>query len=266
METRSKDFKYLDFVMILFVTVVLLSNLLSSAKIIDLGFSIGPIAFLFDAGTLVFPISYIFGDVLTEVYGYKRARRIIWFGFFAMALFAIFIWLAGNLPSEQGWQNFTGATIYGYSDELGIDYEDFLLQHGLPPDPGSRAYSAILGSIPSLAVASLLAYLAGSFSNSYVLARMKVATQGKWLWARTIGSTIIGQGIDTAVFIGIATLLGVFEPSLFISLLITNYVLKVGIEIAFTPITLPIVQTLKHAEGVDVFDRAISFNPFRLDT
>lgn len=234
---ENKQYRYYDFVMALFITVLLVSNLLSSAKIIDLGVSIGPLALLFDAGTLVFPISYIFGDVLTEVYGYKRARRVIWAGFFAMALMAVFVWFAGVLPGEGEWE--------GYA--------------------GQQAYDAILGGISGLAIASLIAYFAGEFSNSFVLAKMKIATQGRWLWSRTIGSTLVGQGVDTVIFIIIATLLGVFPPEIFVSLIVTNYIFKVGIEALFTPVTLQIVNSLKKAENEDYYDYDTIFNPFRLD-
>lgn len=205
-----KHYRYYDGVMALFITTLLLSNLLSSAKIIDLGMTLGDFAFVFDAGTLIFPISYIFGDILTEVYGYKRARRVIWMGFMASALMAFFVWLAGRLPGEAIW-------VAGN---------------------GESAYQVILGGITGLVIASLSAYWVGSFSNSYVLAKMKIATKGKWLWSRTIGSTLVGQGVDTVTFIGIATLLGVFPPELFVSLTLTNYLLKVGIEVLMTPITL----------------------------
>lgn len=262
MDTKTANFKLLDFVAVLFVTVVLLSNLLSSAKIIDLGFSIGAIALLFDAGTLVFPISYIFGDILTEVYGYSRARRVIWLGFMAMIIFTVFIWIAGALPADADWQTNTGNTIYDYTGEPGAAYDSFLAERGLPADAGSRAYNAILGGIPSLAVASLIAYLAGSLSNSYVLARMKLMTNGRWLWSRTITSTIVGQGIDTVVFIGIATWLGVFPVDLLLSLIFTNYIFKVGIELILTPVTLPLVKQLKRFEGVDISEVQLSLNPF----
>lgn len=232
-----KNYQYYDFVTVLFVTVLLISNLLSSAKIIDLGASLGPIALVFDAGTLVFPISYIFGDILTEVYGYKRSRRVIWFGFGATALMGFFVWLAGILPGEAAWQ--------GYA--------------------GQDAYNAILGGISGLIVASLVAYWAGEFSNSYVLAKMKIATRGRWLWSRTIASTAVGQGVDTVTFFLIATALGVFPPSLLLSLIVTNYILKVGIEVLFTPITLRVVQALKSAEQEDYYDDNTSFNPFRVD-
>lgn len=233
----KQSYKYYDLIMALFVALLLLSNLLSSAKIIDLGAALGPIPLLFDAGTLVFPITYIFGDVLTEIYGYRSARRVIWAGFGASVLFGFFVWLAGELPAEALWQ----------------------------ADVGQPAYDAVLGGITSLIAASLVAYLVGEFTNSYILARMKVATGGRWLWARTIGSTLAGQGVDTVIFFTIATLLGVFPPVIFVSLVVTNYILKVGIEVLFTPLTLIVVNWLKRVEGVDVFDYDTAFNPFRLD-
>lgn len=233
----KKNYQYYDAVTVLFVTVLLISNLLSSAKIVDLGASIGPIALIFDAGTLVFPISYIFGDILTEVYGYKRSRRVIWFGFAATALMGFFVWLAGVLPGEPAWQAYAG----------------------------QDAYNAILGGVSSLIIASLIAYWAGEFSNSFVLAKMKIATQGRWLWSRTIGSTLVGQVVDTVAFFVIATALGVFPPDLMLSLIVTNYILKVGIEILFTPLTVIIVQALKSAEDEDYYDYDTPFNPFRVD-
>jgi queuosine precursor transporter len=239
-----RDYKYFDLVMALFVTVLLLSNLLSSAKIIDLGFSLGPISFIFDAGTLVFPVSYIFGDILTEVYGYRRSRRVIWVGFFAMALMALFVWLAGVLPGDSLW-------LSNYGQE-GADFNQ-------------RAFNAILGGIPGLIVASLAAYFMGEFSNSYVLARMKVASQGRRVWARTIGSTLVGQAVDTVVFIAIAIVLGVFQADQALSLIITNYVFKVGIEVVLTPITLQIISVLKSVEREDFYDTQTDFNPFRID-
>ncbi len=236
MEAR-KHFKYLDLIMVAFVTVLLLSNLLSSAKIIDLGTSIGPIALAFDAGTLVFPISYIFGDILTEVYGYKRSRRVIWSGFGATALMGLFVWLAGALPGEAFWEQ----------------------------SVGQSAFNAILGGVSGLVVASLVAYFMGEFSNSYVLARLKVATKGRWVWLRTIGSTLVGQVIDTVTFFTIATALGVFPPELIVSLMVTNYILKVGIEVLMTPLTLQVISWLKRAENEDYYDYNTDFNPFRLD-
>lgn len=239
-----RDYKYFDLVMALFVTVLLLSNLLSSAKIIDLGFSLGPISFIFDAGTLVFPVSYIFGDVLTEVYGYRRSRRVIWVGFFATVLMAFFVWLAGVLPGDALW-------LANYGQETA--------------DFNQRAFDAILGGIPGLIVASLAAYFMGEFSNSYVLARMKVMSRGRYVWARTIGSTLVGQAVDTVVFVLIATALGVFQSDQALSLIVTNYLFKVGIEVVLTPITLQFIAALKRSEREDVYDTHTDFNPFRID-
>jgi uncharacterized integral membrane protein (TIGR00697 family) len=236
-ENERKHFKYLDLIMVLFVTVLLLSNLLSSAKIIDLGISIGPLALAFDAGTLVFPISYIFGDILTEVYGYKRSRRVIWSGFGATAIMVFFIWLASVLPGEVFWEQ----------------------------SVGQSAFNAVLGGVSGLAVASLVAYFMGEFSNSYVLARMKILTKGRWVWSRTIGSTLVGEGIDTVVFFVIATALGVFPPEIMLSLMVTNYILKVGIEVIMTPLTLQIIRWLKRSENEDYYDYNTNFNPFRMD-
>jgi uncharacterized integral membrane protein (TIGR00697 family) len=237
MDTEPRRlYRYYDLVMVLFVTVLLISNLLSSAKIIDLKVSLGPIPLAFDAGTLIFPISYIFGDILTEVYGYKRSRRVIWAGFGANALMAFFVWFAGVLPGEAEWSQYAG----------------------------QQAYDAILGGISGLIVASLVAYFMGEFSNSYVLAKMKVWTNGRWLWSRTIGSTLVGEGVDTIVFMSIATLLGVFPPSIILSLIVTNYIIKVGIEAMMTPITYRIVNTLKAVENEDYYDRTTDFNPFKL--
>lgn len=233
----NRSYRYFDLILTLFVTVLLLSNLLSSAKIIDLGFSLGPLSLIFDAGTLVFPISYIFGDILTEIYGFRRSRRVIWAGFGASVLLGLFVWLAGVLPGEATWQSYAGQS----------------------------AYDAILGGISGLIVASLCAYLVGEFTNSYVLARMKVATDGRWLWMRTIGSTLIGQIVDTSVFFVIAVALGVFPVELMLSLIVTNYIFKVGIEVVFTPITLAVIRLLKIKENEDYFDRDTDFNPFKLD-
>lgn len=237
MQEEHRHYKYLDLIMVLFVTVLLLSNLLSSAKIIDLGLSIGPLPLAFDAGTLVFPISYIFGDILTEVYGYRRSRRVIWSGFGATALMGLFVWLAGVLPGETFWEQ----------------------------SVGQDAFNAVLGGVSGLVVASLVAYFMGEFSNSYVLARMKVATKGRWVWMRTIGSTLVGQAIDTVTFFTIATALGVFPPELLVTLMVTNYILKVGLEVIMTPLTLQVIQWLKRAENEDYYDYNTDFNPFRLD-
>ncbi len=231
-----KHYRYFDVITAAFVATLLISNLLSSAKIIDLGLRIGPIEMIFDAGTLVFPISYIFGDILTEVYGYRNSRRVIWMGFFASALLGFAVWITAILPGYYEWEQSVGQT----------------------------AYDAVLGGISGLIVASLAAYWIGEFSNSYVLAKMKIATQGRWLWTRTIGSTLVGQAADTITFFVLATALGVFPAVAIVSLIVTNYLLKLGVEILFTPVTLKVVNALKRAENEDVFDFDTQFNPFHL--
>jgi uncharacterized integral membrane protein (TIGR00697 family) len=220
-------------VMALFITVLIVSNIASSAKIIDWGISIGNIPLAFDGGTLLFPISYIFGDVLTEVYGFKRSRRVIWIGFGALALSALTLAAVRAMPGEAAWQ--------GYA--------------------GDAAFDAILGGMSTggIVLASLLAYLAGEFANSVVLSRLKVATNGRWLWLRTISSTLLGEGIDSTIFILVATLAGVFPWELFGTLVLTNYIFKVSIEVFMTPVTYWIVTRLKAAEQVDTFDRGIQY-------
>jgi len=232
----NREFKYFDRIMALFVMVLVVSNIASSAKIIDLGTSIFGIALAFDAGTLLFPISYIFGDILTEVYGYKRSRRVIWTGFAALALSALVFWVVQILPGDATWQEYAG----------------------------DEAYTAILGGMSSggIVLASLTAYWLGEFSNSFVLAKMKVLTEGRWLWTRTIGSTLVGELVDSSVFIAIASLFGIFPWSLFVTLTLTNYILKTATEVVFTPLTYLIVNRLKRAENEDYYDRETDFNPF----
>ena len=234
--TSNREYKYFDRIMALFVMVLVVSNIASSAKIIDLGFNLFNIPLAFDAGTLLFPISYIFGDILTEVYGYQRSRRVIWTGFAALALSAFVFWGIQQLPGEATWQEYAG----------------------------DAAYSAILGGMSSggIVLASLIAYWMGEFSNSFVLAKMKVLTNGRWLWTRTIGSTLVGELVDSAVFIAIASLFGIFPWSLFITLAFTNYLFKTATEILMTPLTYQVVNFLKRVENEDYFDRGTNFNPF----
>ena len=236
-QSDIKTFKFLDILSTIFVLALVLSNIASSAKIIDWGFSLGSVRLAFDAGTVLFPISYIIGDVLTEVYGYKRSRRIIWIGFGCLIFSALVFWFVQVLPGEATWQ-----------EAVGID-----------------TYNQILGSMSSgsIIVASLAGYFAGSFSNAIILSVMKVLTKGRWLWTRTIGSTIVGEAFDTFTFIFVATALGVFPWSLFWSLTITNYIFKVLMEALVTPITYWVVNGLKKAEDLDIFDRETSFSPFR---
>lgn len=234
---ERNSYRYFDLVMTLFVTVLVVSNIASSAKIIDLGFGLFGLRMAFDAGTLLFPVSYIFGDVLTEVYGYRRSRRVIWAGFACLVLSAVVLSIVGALPGEEGWQ--------GYA--------------------GDEAYLAILGGVSSggIVIASLLAYWTGEFTNSFLLARMKVAMSGRKLWVRTIGSTIVGQAVDTLVFAFVATVLGVFPWEIFLSLVVANYIFKVGIEVLMTPATYGVVNGLKRAEREDFYDTNTNFNPFR---
>ena len=233
-------YKYYDLVMAFFVTVLLVSNIASSAKIVDWRFSLLGLPLVFDAGTLLFPISYIFGDVITEVYGYRKGRRVIWMGFACTALMSATLWLVGILPGEAYWQQ----------------------------NVGQSSYKAILGGVSSgaIVIASLFAYWAGEFSNSFVLAKMKIMTEGRWLWMRTIGSTLVGQAIDTLLFISLATLFRVpgFVPQIWFALVITNYLFKCGVEAVMTPATYQVISRMKKAENVDYYDYGTDFNPFKM--
>lgn len=231
-----RNFSYLYLISAFFVAVLLISNIASSAKIIDLGFSIFGVRMAFDGGTLLFPLSYIFGDILTEVYGYRVSRKLIWTGFGCLILAAAVFFILRSMPGDAEWEHYAGAA----------------------------SYDAILGGMSSGAIvlASLGAYWAGSFSNAVSLSLIKTAMKGRLLFVRTIGSTLIGQLFDTFAFVAVATLLGVFSPELFASLLLTNYLFKCAIEAAMTPATYAAVYALKKAEGVDVYDTDVSFNPF----
>jgi uncharacterized integral membrane protein (TIGR00697 family) len=224
-EVKRQTYKYFDLIMALFVAVLLISNVASS-KILELG------PFTFDGGTILFPISYIFGDILTEVYGYRRSRRVIWAGFGSAALMAGVFALVGALPPAAGWEN-------------------------------QQAYEAILGTTPRIVLGSLIAYFAGEFSNSYTLARMKLLTRGRWLWTRTIGSTLVGEGVDTLLFVTIA-FAGSLPWPLFWSIIVSNYVFKCGLEAAMTPVTYQITNFLKRTENEDVYDVDTDFNPFKV--
>ncbi|MEI7688692.1 MAG: queuosine precursor transporter [Candidatus Nomurabacteria bacterium] len=221
----QKNYKYLSIISVFFVSVLLISNI-ASTKIVDLKW------FTFDGGTLLFPLSYIFGDILTEVYGYKQSRRVIWLGFFMALLMSLIFIIVGKLPSAPGWNN-------------------------------QNAYDLILGLTPRIVLASLAAYSAGEFSNSYILAKMKIWTKGKMLWTRTIGSTLVGELVDSILFILIA-FWGVLPSSLIVTLIISNYLFKTGIEILFTPVTYKVVDFLKSREDEDYYDIDTNFNPFNL--
>ena len=221
---NNRNYRFFDLIVGLFVAVLLISNI-ASTKIVDIW------RFTFDGGTILFPLSYIFGDILTEVYGYRQSRRAIWIGFLSALIMSLVLGLIGLIRPAEGWE----------------------LQ---------EAYMSILGQTPRIVAASLIAYFIGEFSNSYILAKMKVFTGGKWLAARTITSTIAGQGIDTIIFVFIA-FFGVYSNSLLIAIIISNYVFKVLMEVAFTPLTYKIVNGLKRVEGVDYYDRGTDFNPFK---
>jgi hypothetical protein len=227
---EGRRFRTFDFVMVAFVTILLLSNVLGAGKVatVDLP-GIG--AWPFGAGILFFPLSYVLGDVLTEVYGYAHARRCVWAGFVALVFMAVMSWVVVALPPAADWQ-------------------------------GQAAYEAVFGQVPRIVMASIVAFWAGEFANAYVMARMKLWTQGRHLWTRTIGSTVVGQGVDSLIFYPLA-FLGTWEPSLVLTVLVTQYVLKVGWEILLTPVTYKVVAWLKAREGVDVFDRGTEFTPFR---
>ncbi len=219
----NRTYTYLGTLSVLFVAVLLVSNI-ASTKIVQLGW------LTFDGGTLLFPLSYIFADILTEVYGFSRSRRVIWLGFFCAAIMSLVLYVVGALPAASDWGN-------------------------------QAAYDAILGQAPRIVLASLIAYLCGEFINSFILAKMKVWTAGKRLWTRTIGSTVVGELVDSSLFILVA-FAGVLPTSLLLTLIISNYVFKTAVEILFTPLTYAIVGFLKRREQEDYFDRDTNFNPF----
>lgn len=231
-----KQYRFFDLIMAVFVTVLVVSNIASSAKIVDWGIGLFGVRMAFDAGTILFPISYIFGDILTEVYGYKQSRRVIWTGFACLALSAFTFWLVRWMPGEATWQ--------GYA--------------------GDAAYNAILGGMSTggIVLASLAGFWTGEFTNSFVLAKMKILTNGRWLWSRTIGSTLLGELVDTVMFVSVASAFGVFPWSLFLTLTVANYIFKCAVEALMTPVTYGIVNALKRAENEDYYDRSTDFNPF----
>ena len=222
-ETQSQA-RFLPAITGVFVAVLIISNI-ASTKIAQIGLLV------LDAGTILFPLSYIFGDILTEVYGYKKARQVIWTGFLSLILMSLVFFVVGFLPAAQGWEN-------------------------------QEAYDLILGIVPRIAIASMIAYFAGEFSNSYLLAKMKIMTKGKMLWTRTIGSTMAGQAVDTVLFTIIA-FYGVLPFDVFIALVVSNYVFKVGVEVAFTPVTYKVAGFLKKEEGIDAYDYDTDFSPFK---
>lgn len=210
-----------------FVTVLICSNIIGAAKVSTV------YGLTFGAGVLFFPISYIFNDVLTEVYGYAKARKVVWAGFGALIFASLMAYVVVALPPAADWE-------------------------------GQGAYQTVFGQTPRIVLASMAAFFVGELSNSYVLAKMKIRTKGRFLWLRTIGSTIVGEGVDSAVFYPVA-FFGVWSNSLLVEVLISNYLIKVGWEALITPITYKIVSFLKRAEGEDYYDYGTDFTPFSID-
>ena len=231
---HGRQFRYYDFIMAAYVCIVLCANLIGAAKVstIDLPL-IGKVTFL--SGVLFFPISYLFGDILTEVYGYARDRRVVWAGFGALAFASLMSTVIIALPPAPWWLD------------------------------NQKALEAVFGNTPRIAFASITAFLCGSFVNSYVLAKMKVWTDGRWLWSRIIGSTLAGELVDSVLFYGLA-FYGLWPQSQLLEVMATQYVLKSGWEVVATPLTYRVVAFLKRAEGEDYYDRDTDFTPFSVRT
>jgi hypothetical protein len=234
MSSENKPYRYLLLISGLFVSTLIISNIIA-VKLVNI------FGLILPAAVVLFPITYIIGDVLTEVYGYSRARQVIWIGFFGNLIAVIAIWLAGLLPAAAFWN----AGIYSSSDDA------------------IRAYQAILGFTPRLLVASFLAYLAGEFLNSFVLAKLKIRTKGRLLWVRTIGSTIIGQLADSGIFITIA-FVGILPHAALLTTILSQWAFKVAYEALATPLTYIVVNSLKRAENIDHFDKHTNFNPLKI--
>jgi uncharacterized integral membrane protein (TIGR00697 family) len=225
----GRQLRYYDFAMAAFVVILVCSNLIGAGKPAMVTLPLVGVVH-FGAGILFFPLSYVLGDILAEVYGFARARRCVWAGFGASLFAAGMSWVVVALPPATDWS-------------------------------GQAALTTVFGQVPRIFLASITAFWAGEIVNAAVLSRMKVLTGGRWLWTRTIGSTVAGQGVDSLIFYPLA-FLGVWETSLVIEVLVTNYLLKVGWEVILTPVTYRIVAAFKAAEGIDVFDRGTNFSPF----
>jgi len=228
----QRVYRYYDLIMAAFVCVLLCANLIGVSKVTEV--TLFGKTFAFGAGNLFFPLSYLFGDILTEVYGYARSRKVVWAGFGALLFASIMSWVVVHLPPAKGWV-------------------------------GQATIEAAFGSTWRIALASLVGYFVGEFANSFTLAKMKILTKGRWLWTRTIGSTLVGEACDTVVFYPLA-FGGVWSTDLLIAVMIANYIIKVGWEVLATPITYRVVNALKKAEQEDYFDTNTSFTPFSLRT
>lgn len=227
----QRTYRYYEFVMAAFVTVLICSNLIGPAKIAQLDLPLVGVL-TFGAGVLFFPISYVFGDILTEVYGYARARKVIWAGFAGLAFASAMATIVVALPPAPFWKN-------------------------------QEAYEIAFGTAWRIAGASMFAYFCGEFVNSYVLAKMKILTAGRWLWSRTIGSTIFGEAVDSALFYPLAFYgSGIIPDDKLPLVMLSQFLIKVGVEIVFTPLTYRIVAALKRAENEDYYDRETDFTPF----
>ena len=227
----GRSYRYYEFVMAAFVTILICSNLIGPAKIVQVGDWPA-----FGAGVLFFPVSYVFGDILTEVYGYSRARRVIWAGFAGLAFASMMASVVVALPPAPFWQN-------------------------------QQAYEIAFGTTWRIAAASMFAYFCGEFANSFVLAKMKILTAGRWLWTRTIGSTIVGEAVDSALFYPLAFYnSGLIPNEILPGIMLAQFVGKVAVEVVFTPITYKVVGVLKRVENEDYYDRETNFTPFSLNT
>ena len=222
MSNQTHYSKWFVLVTAVFITCLITANIIA-VKLVSI------FGLILPAAAIIFPLSYIVGDVLTEVYGYRQARQVIWLGFLCNLMAVIAIWVGGVLPATSFW-------------------------------PGQEAYDTILGYTPRLLVASFIAYLMGEFANSFVLAKMKIATQGRWLWTRTIGSTLVGQGLDSLVFITLA-FVGTMPGAALVTTIVTQWLFKSAYEAVVTPLTYVVINFLKRHEGLDVYDHDTRFNP-----
>lgn len=223
----SKTYRYYDLLMVAFATILICSNLIGAGKVTSIW------GFTFGAGIFFFPLSYIFGDILTEVYGYARSRKVVWAGFAALLFASFMAYFVVKIPPADGWTH-------------------------------QQAYETVYGVAPRIVFASLTAFCVGEFSNSYILAKMKILTQGRWLWLRTIGSTIVGEGVDSLIFYPLA-FWGIWQGPLVLQVMLTNYALKVFWEMIMTPFTYKVVAFLKRKENEDYYDINTNFSPFTIE-
>ncbi len=228
LDPHRRTYRYYDLIMAAFVTVLICSNFISAPKRVTLG------GFTFGAGVLFFPISYLFGDVLTEVYGYARSRKVVWAGFGALGFTSLVSWVVLHLPPDPSWSK-------------------------------QAAYESVFAGAPRVVVASMLAFFIGELVNSFVMAKLKLFTSGRYLWSRTIGSTVVGEAADSLIFYPVA-FLGIWDNESLIKVLMTNYTLKVAWEVVATPLTYDVVGYLKWVEGEDYYDVGTNFTPFSLRT